>query len=81
VATNNPVRTDRDIDTPSCLQLFGCIRETRLAGFAAYCVGQLRGLHADHRAALLYPGISQLLPKAELARGQRDAERWLRRVL
>jgi hypothetical protein len=48
-----------------------------LAAFAAYCVGQLRALRADHRAALLYPGVVQCLPKSEIARGRRDAERWL----
>jgi hypothetical protein len=48
-----------------------------LAAFAAYCVGQLRGLHADHRAYLLYPGVVQCLPKSEIRVGQRDAKRWL----
>jgi hypothetical protein len=49
----------------------------RLAQFAAYALGQLRALHADHRINLLYPGVVASLPKSELERGQREGERWL----
>jgi hypothetical protein len=48
-----------------------------LAAFAAYALGQLRALSADHRINLEYPGVCQCLPKGVIARGQRDAQRWM----
>jgi hypothetical protein len=53
-------------------------REHReLAAYAAYALGQLRALSADHRINLEFPGMAQCLPKEQIARGLRHAERWL----
>jgi hypothetical protein len=60
--------TDWDYSAPSCHEL---------ARFAAYALGQLCALRADHRINLEFPGMRASLPKSEIARGQRDAERWL----
>lgn len=59
---------DWDYSTPSCREL---------ARYAAYALGQLCALRADHRLNIEFPGMRQSLPKREIARGHRDAERWL----
>lgn len=51
--------------------------DRRLPMFAAWCIGQLEALHADHRAHLEYPGVRQMLPQSEIRRARREGEAWL----
>lgn len=53
------------------------VSRDRLALFAAYAVGQLRALNADHRLLLEYPGVQQDLPQAEIRRGWSDGKDWV----
>ena len=46
----------------------------KLARYAAYALGQLRALHADHRIDLEFPGAHRSLLTGDLRRAQLDAE-------
>ena len=55
-------------------------RNKQIALFAAYAVGQLQALHADHRVYLEHPNIRQFLPADEVRRGREDGQAWLAEV-